>query len=200
VIFLPYLFNIYIILFTLTHNHYLNFQLRLLTCLFEKFLIGKFYYITIQTPLSCDIILLQFLSFADRLVLLKFVLSSLSVYFLSFFKAPAGIISSIESIFKKKNWGWGEVNRKIAWIKWDSICLPKEDGGLRVRRVGFFNLSLLGKWCWRMLVDKEGLWYLVLKGHYGEMGGRLREGGRNSSVWWKTVCQVREGVGLGVGN
>ena len=39
------------------------------------------------------------LSLGGRLVLLKFVLSSLPVYFLSFFKAPAGIISSIESIF-----------------------------------------------------------------------------------------------------
>jgi len=34
-----------------------------------------------------------------RLVLLKSVLSSLPAYFLSFFKAPACIISSIESIF-----------------------------------------------------------------------------------------------------
>jgi hypothetical protein len=39
------------------------------------------------------------LSFGGRLVLLKSVLSSLPVYFLSFFKAPAGIISSIESLF-----------------------------------------------------------------------------------------------------
>lgn len=42
-----------------------------------------------------------FLSFGGRLVLLKSVLSSLPVYFLSFFKAPAGIISSIESLFKR---------------------------------------------------------------------------------------------------
>ena len=40
----------------------------------------------------------KFLSFGGRLVLLKSVLSSLPVYFLSFFKAPSGIISSI---FKK---------------------------------------------------------------------------------------------------
>jgi hypothetical protein len=38
------------------------------------------------------------LSFGDRLVLLKSVLSSLPVYTLSFFKAPTGIISSIKSI------------------------------------------------------------------------------------------------------
>ena len=39
------------------------------------------------------------LSFGDRLILLKSVLSSLPVYTLSFFKAPTDIISSIESLF-----------------------------------------------------------------------------------------------------
>jgi len=29
--------------------------------------------------------------------------------------------------------------------------------------VGAFNLSLLGKWCWRMLVDKESMWYPSLE-------------------------------------
>jgi len=43
----------------------------------------------------------KFLSFGGRLILLKSVLSSIPVYFLSFFRAPAGIISSIESIFKR---------------------------------------------------------------------------------------------------
>jgi len=38
------------------------------------------------------------LSFGGRLFLLKFVLSSLPVYALSFFKAPSGIVSSIKSI------------------------------------------------------------------------------------------------------
>jgi len=42
----------------------------------------------------------KFLSFGGRLVLLKSVMSSLPIYFLSFFRAPVGIISSIESIFK----------------------------------------------------------------------------------------------------
>lgn len=39
----------------------------------------------------------KFRSFGGRLILLKSVMSSLPVYFLSFFKAPTGIISSIES-------------------------------------------------------------------------------------------------------
>jgi len=112
----------------------------------------------------------KFLSFGGRLVLLKSVLSSLPVYFLSFIKAPAGIISSIESMFKRFFWVGGEEHRKIAWINWDTICSNMEDGGLGVRRMGVFNFSLLGKWCWRLLMEKEGLWYHVLKAHYGEEG------------------------------
>jgi len=65
-----------------------------------------------------------------RLVLLKYVLSSLPVYFPSFFKAPAGIISSIESIFNCFFWGGCEEVRKISWINWDTICSKKENGGL----------------------------------------------------------------------
>jgi hypothetical protein len=40
----------------------------------------------------------RFLSFGGRLILLKAVLTSLTVYALSFFKAPSGTISSIESL------------------------------------------------------------------------------------------------------
>ncbi|KEH34757.1 hypothetical protein MTR_3g068195 [Medicago truncatula] len=47
----------------------------------------------------------------------------------------------------------------------------REEGGLGVRKLREFNVALLGKWCRRMLVDKEGLWYRVLKARYGEEGG-----------------------------
>jgi len=96
--------------------------------------------------------------------------------------------------------GGGEDFRKIVWIKWESIYTPKEEGGLGVRRMGAFNLSLIGKWCWRMLVDKEGLWYRVLKARYGEEGGRLKEGDSHCSAWWRSLTRIREGVGEGVGH
>jgi len=63
----------------------------------------------------------KYLSFGGRLVLLKSVLSSLPVHFLSFFKAPTCFISSIESLF---NFFWGE--------------------GGRVRKLGK-SLGLIGK-------------------------------------------------------
>jgi len=47
---------------------------------------------------------------------------------------------------------------------------------LEVRQLREFNLSLLGKWCWRMLVDRGGFWYRVLASRYGEEAGRLGAG------------------------
>ena len=46
----------------------------------------------------------RFISFEARLTLLKSVLTSLDVYALSFFKAPSGIISFIESLLNFFFW------------------------------------------------------------------------------------------------
>jgi len=92
--------------------------------------------------------------------------------------------------------GGGEDFRKIAWVDWDSVCLSQEEGDLGVRRLHEFNVALLWKWCWRLLVNQDGLWYRVLKARYGEEGGRLKEGGRDSSSWWRMISSIRRGVGL----
>ncbi|PNX85591.1 receptor-like kinase, partial [Trifolium pratense] len=73
-----------------------------------------------------------------------------------------------------------------------SSKLPQESGGLGVRSLRKFNQTLLGKWCWRMLVDREGLWIRVLAARYDVEGGRLREGGQRGSVWWREIARIRE--------
>lgn len=47
-------------------------------------------------------------------------------------------------------------------------------GGLGVWRIMEFNHALLGKWCWRSLVDREGLWFRVLSSRYDVVGGDFR--------------------------
>jgi hypothetical protein len=73
------------------------------------------------------------LSLYDRLILLKPVLSSLPIYAHSFFKTPLGIIFFIDSILNCFFF-WGEDNRKIFWVNWESICMRKEEGNLGVTR------------------------------------------------------------------
>ena len=64
-----------------------------------------------------------------------------------------------------------------------------------VRQLREFNLSLFGKWYWRMLVDRGGFWYRVLVARYGEEAGRLEVGGRSGSYWWREVARIKDGVG-----
>jgi len=94
------------------------------------------------------------LSLGGRLVHLKSVMSSFPVYFFSFFKAATGIITFLESFFLG-GVGESEETRKINWINWDTICHKQEDGGLKVGRIKEFNLSLIGKWCWRLREEKK---------------------------------------------
>jgi len=68
---------------------------------------------------------------------------------------------------------------------------------LGVRQLREFNEALLGKWCWRLLVDRESMWYRVLVSRYGEVYGRLEDGGRSGSNWWKDVVKIRDGIDSG---
>jgi hypothetical protein len=46
-----------------------------------------------------------------------------------------------------------------------------------------------------MLVDRGGMWFRVLAARYGVERGRLREGGRRGSSWWRELASIRDGVG-----
>lgn len=84
----------------------------------------------------------------------------------------------------------------MSWIKWDNLCLKRENGGLGFTRLEEFNLSLLEKWVSRLLKERESLWYKMLDAWYGEEGGRLCFDGRGGSVWWENFKKVRMGAAL----
>jgi hypothetical protein len=119
----------------------------------------------------------RFLSFGGRLILLKSVATSVAIYTLSFFKASSGIISFIESLLYNFFWvGVRILEKSIGLIGKLFVCV-KEYGWLGVRQLREFNIALLGKWCWRMLVDRGGLWCReLLAARYGAEKGHLREG------------------------
>ena len=83
---------------------------------------------------------------------------------------------------------------KIIWVDWQSICRSQEVEGLGVRRIREFNIALLGKWCWRLLVDRDSLWYRVLSAQYGVEDGCICQGGRDGSLWWRDIWLLREDV------
>ncbi|CAK8577625.1 unnamed protein product [Lathyrus sativus] len=106
---------------------------------------------------------------AGRITLINSVLTSLPIFWFSFYKAPASVLKSIDKIRSRFLWGGSEEKSKIHWIKRDKVCMSKEDGGLGVKRIEEFNLALLTKWKWRIFEYHKSLWKDTLKARYGSI-------------------------------
>lgn len=91
-------------------------------------------------------------------------------------------------------WGGNEEKRKIAWVSWEVVCRSKDKGGLGLRELNLFNLSLLGKWSWRLLVEKEALWSKVPMARYGALQDCRLQSGNHLAIaptWWRDLNKSR---------
>jgi len=91
-----------------------------------------------------------------QICLIKTVINALPLFYLSFFKALIVVCNQIRRIQTKFLWGWGSEGRKIAWVKWKTICNPVEVGGLRIKDIECFNDALLTKWKLRLENIEDG--------------------------------------------
>lgn len=49
------------------------------------------------------------------------------------------------------------------------LCLPKEKGGLEVKKLKVFNVSLFAEWKWKFLTNKGATWYGLLLHKYNSL-------------------------------
>ncbi|GJR26293.1 putative ribonuclease H-like domain-containing protein [Tanacetum coccineum] len=113
------------------------------------------------------------LSAAGRLQLVQSVLSSLHVYWASVFILPSRIMLDLEQLIRGFLWCQGDMLRGKAKVSWEVVCLPKEEGGLGLRRLDAFNKALIITHIWSILTSKESLWGLVTKPRCGLIVGAL---------------------------
>lgn len=66
----------------------------------------------------------KFLSTGGRLRLVKSVLSSLPIFYLSLFQMPTSVNSQLNNLIAEFIGGATD-KRAIHWVKWDHLCLPK---------------------------------------------------------------------------
>ena len=63
----------------------------------------------------------------------------------SVFKLPDVICDEMTSLVSNFSWGQSNEKNKMAWLSWDKMCTPKDDGGLDFQDLKAFNLALLAK-------------------------------------------------------
>ncbi|KAJ0788573.1 putative RNA-directed DNA polymerase [Helianthus annuus] len=137
----------------------------------------------------------QSFSIGGRITLIKAVLESLPIYYFSLFKAPVKVVNKLESLMRRFLWAGKEEVKKMHWVSWDRVALPKKLGGLGLCKLNYINISLLTKWIWRFKAEEDSLWKLVIKAIHGKerKWAFLPLNSAVSGVW-KTLVKIVEGT------
>jgi len=70
------------------------------------------------------------LSIVERICLIKSILNSLPLFYMSVFFVPKGIIGSISTIIQRFLWSRNSNTFKLCKVAWFKVIQPKSRGGL----------------------------------------------------------------------
>ncbi|GJT85212.1 hypothetical protein Tco_1066929 [Tanacetum coccineum] len=98
------------------------------------------------------------LSIAGRLQLIQSVMGSMHVFWASVFMLPSRVLLDIEQLMRGFLWCQGSMRKGNSKVAWEVVCLPKDEGGLGIRRLEQFNKALMVSHIWKLLSLKESLW------------------------------------------
>ncbi|GJR33170.1 RNA-directed DNA polymerase, eukaryota [Tanacetum coccineum] len=132
------------------------------------------------------------LSIGGRLTLLKSVLGSMSIFHMSIFKVPLGVLRKLESIRSHYFNGHDPNCNKASWVNWKMVLAHKDKGGLGVSSLFALNRGLMFKWIWRFYTQDTFLWVRVIKAIYGEAGNmdaKVKAG--PTSCWMSIVHEAK---------
>ncbi|CAL1381562.1 unnamed protein product [Linum trigynum] len=126
------------------------------------------------------------LSLAGRITLAQSVLSSLPAYTRQTLLLPASVREYIDKKIRGFIWGSSDQGRKIHLVDWDTLCQPKEEGGLGLRSATRMNEAFMMKIAWRLMTEADSLWARVVRSKYlrrTDGGWQPRTEGRLSNLW-----------------
>lgn len=102
-------------------------------------------------------------------------------------------------------WGSGGNSKGVMWMSWSRVCKPKSCGGLGLRKLRDFNLSMLAKQGCRLLKKSSSLASAVMKAKYYPNSSFLdAKVGSNPSYAWRSILAaidvVKAGARKRIGN
>lgn len=102
-------------------------------------------------------------------MLIKSVLNNLPIFQAIVMMAPMGIMRKMEAYIKNFFWKGGKANEKrIPLISWNTISLPRMEGGLNFKNISNQNIAMGAKLVWRIIAPKPSWAQLALwKKYYG---------------------------------
>nr|XP_025670472.1 uncharacterized protein LOC112770307 [Arachis hypogaea] len=99
---------------------------------------------------------------AGKLVLIKSVLNSLPIYYLSLYKMPKAVAKKLISLQRRFLWSKEDGRVGLPLVRWEVVMALKKASGLGVGDAVVRNTALLFKWWWRFLKEDCPLWKKVV--------------------------------------
>lgn len=145
------------------------------------------------------------LSSAGKLIMLKSVLTAIPSYSMSCFLLPVGLCKRIQSALTRFFWDSKQEKKGMAWVAWDSLTQPKDNGGLGIREIQSFNEALLAKLSWRLINHPTNLLSRMLLSKYCRNRSFMEVSPKvSSSHGWKGILVgrdlLKQGLGIAIGN
>ena len=147
----------------------------------------------------------QYVSSGNKEILIKAVAQALPTYVISVFKLPASVCDELTRMIRQYWWGVERGKRKMTWLSWDKMIMPKSKGGMGFRNMCAFNQALLARQAWRLLTKPESMCAQVLKAKYypyGKLEDTVFTGNASSS--WQAISHgldlLKKGLIWRVGN
>ena len=136
------------------------------------------------------------LSFAGRLQLISSVINGIVTFWISTFILPKGCIRRIESLCSRFLWSGNTDIVGRAKIAWETVCLPKSEGGLGLRSFYRWNRVLCLRFLWLLLSDSKSLWVTWHKEFHlkGKSLWAVEENALDSWAWKQILKLRHEGI------
>lgn len=89
------------------------------------------------------------------------------------FLIPKGITSKIDKLLRNFLWGYDTEKTHHLHLKaWGDVTLPKEKGGLGIRRIREMNQTMITKLNWQVCTEDHKVWVQLVRAQY--LRGRRR--------------------------
>jgi hypothetical protein len=112
----------------------------------------------------------NWINIAGKVVLIKALLKSISIYQSSLLLAPSTMIQKIKVLFRRFLWEGGrKKGRKLHLISWEKVTKPFLKGGLQFNDIHSQNLALGAKFLWNLVTgkpswNKKAIWKKYFQG------------------------------------
>ncbi|KAG7536891.1 Endonuclease/exonuclease/phosphatase superfamily [Arabidopsis suecica] len=136
----------------------------------------------------------RFLSYAGRLQLIRSVLMSITNFWSATFCLPGACMKEIQQLCSAFLWSGPDLNTHKAKTSWETVCLPRSEGGLGLRPLKETNKVCGLKLIWRLLAAPTSMWskwvhtYLIRKKSFGTVNANSSQG----SWMWRKILKLRD--------